>query len=338
VRGFPVEVSPEVAAVHDAALVIDLHNDVLTKLTHMPAYDFAREHAPATFYNPLRLDLDLPRIRRGGIDALGCLMFAGFKFDRSRRRFWRQLDCARQLAERHADAIVLARRADDIRAARASGRLALFLGVEGSYAIDDDVAGGVARLAAAGVRFVGPLWERDSKAGTSCRTPADRDQGLTDSGRALVRACNEAGLLLDVAHASKKTFWDMLEVSATPPFSSHSGADGVHPHPRNLDDNQIRALAARGGIIGVIFVAAYLGGAFCTLERVADHIEHVARVGGDACVALGSDFDGFMPLPRGLRDAADLPRLTELLWRRGWREDRLTKLLGGNALRYLSQG
>jgi len=337
VRGFPVDVSPEAAAAHDAALVLDLHNDVLTKLTHMPGYDFSREHAPATFYNPLRLDLDLPRIRRGGIDALGCLMFAGFKFDRSRRRFWRQLDCARALAQRHPDAIALARTADDIRAARASGRLALFLGVEGSYAIDDDVAGGVARLAEAGVRFLGPLWERDSRSGTSCRTAADRDRGLTDHGRGLVRACNEAGLLLDVSHASKKTFWDMMEVSTTPPFSSHSGAEGVHRHPRNLDDDQIRALAERGGIVGVIFVAAYLGGTFCSLERVADHIEHVARVGGDDCVALGSDFDGFLPLPRGLRDAADLPRLTELLWRRGWREPRLSKVLGGNALRYLSQ-
>jgi len=337
VRGFPVEVSPEAAAAHEAALVLDLHNDVLTKLTHMPGYDFSREHAPATFYNPLRLDLDLPRIRRGGIDALGCLMFAGFKFDRSRRRFWRQLDCARALAQRHPDAIALARTADDIRAARASGRLALFLGVEGSYAIDDDVAGGVARLAEAGVRFLGPLWERDSRSGTSCRTAADRDRGLTDHGRGLVRACNEAGLLLDVSHASKKTFWDMMEVSTTPPFSSHSGAEGVHRHPRNLDDDQIRALAERGGIVGVIFVAAYLGGTFCSLERVADHIEHVARVGGDDCVALGSDFDGFLPLPRGLRDAADLPRLTELLWRRGWREPRLSKVLGVNALRYLSQ-
>jgi len=336
-RGFPVEVRPEAAAIHEAALVVDLHNDVLTKLTHMPGYDFTREHAPATFYNPLRLDLDLPRIKRGGIDALGCLMFAGFRFDKSRNRFWRQLDCARALAEQHGDAIALARTADDIRAARAAGKLALFLGVEGSYAIDDDLVGGIARLAAAGVRFVGPLWERDSRAGTSCRTPPGRDAGLTDHGRELVRACNQAGLLLDVAHASKKTFWDMMEVSTTPPFSSHSGANGVHEHPRNLDDDQIRALAARGGIVGVIFVAAYLGGLFCTLERLADHIEHVAGVGGEDCVALGSDFDGFMTLPRGLRDAADLPRLTEVLWRRGWREPRLSKLLGGNALRYLSQ-
>jgi membrane dipeptidase len=334
VRGFPIEVSAEAAAVHERALVVDLHNDALTKLTHMP-YDFTRAHGPATFYNPMRMDLDIPRIRRGGIDALGCLLFAGFRVSRQ-QRFWRQLECARRLAAENASELALARTADEIRAARASGRIALFLGVEGSYAIDDDIDAGVSRLAEAGVRFLGPLWERDSACGTSCRTPAARDAGLTDRGRALMRACNEAGILLDVSHASKKTFWDMMEASRTAPFSSHSGAAGVKDHPRNLDDDQIRAVAQRGGIVGVIFVAAYLGGAFCSLEAVADHIEHVVAVGGPDCVALGSDFDGFMPLPRGLRDAADLPRLTELLWRRGWRAPELDKLLGENALRYLA--
>jgi membrane dipeptidase len=335
VRGFPIEVSAEAAAAHAAATVVDLHNDALTKLTHS-SYDFSRRHGPATFYNPLRMDLDLPRIRAGGIHALGCLMFAGFHLARQ-KRFWRQLDCARALVEAHPDALALARTADDIRRARASGRVALFLGVEGSYAVDDlpDVDAAVARLAAAGVRFLGPLWERDSACGTSCRTTPTRDAGLTDRGRALVRACNAAGVLVDVSHASKKSFWDMHEASATPVFSSHSGAAGVHPHARNLDDDQIRAVAARGGVVGVIFVSPYLGHPFCSLERVADHVEHVARVGGEDCVALGSDFDGFMILPRGLRDAADLPRLTELLWRRGWREPQLGKLLGGNVLRYL---
>jgi membrane dipeptidase len=334
VRGFPVEVSAEAAAAHAQATVVDLHNDLLTKLTHMPFYDIGRAHGPATFYNPTRLDLDLPRIQRGGIHALGCLMFGGFHFWRQ-KRFWRQLDKARQLCERHADRLVLARGPGDIRAARAAGRVALFLGVEGSHAIDDDMPAAVSRLAAAGVRFLGPLWERDSRAGASCRTKPARDTGLTDHGRALVAACNDAGILLDVAHASRKTFWDIVATSRTAPFSSHSGADGVYPHPRNLDDDQVRAIADKGGIVGVIFVSPYLGGLFCSLDRVADHIEHVARVGGDDCVALGSDFDGFMVLPRGLRDAADLPRLTELLWRRGWRGARLDKLLGGNALRYL---
>ncbi|HEX3698222.1 MAG TPA: dipeptidase [Polyangia bacterium] len=334
-RGFPIEVSVEAAAAHADALVVDLHNDALTKLTHLP-YDFGRAHGPATFYNPARMDLDIPRIRKGGIDALGCLMFSGFRVDPGRRRFWRQLDCARALASDHANDLVLARSAGDIRASHAAGKIALFLGVEGSYAIDDDVDAGVARLAEAGVRFLGPLWERDSGCGTSCRTAVERDHGLTDRGRALVRACNDASILMDVSHASKKTFWDMVEASRAPVFSSHSGAAGVHEHARNLDDDQIRTIAERGGIVGVIFVSPYLGGMFCTVERIADHIEHVARIGGEDCVALGSDFDGFMVLPRGLRDAADLPRLTEILWRRGWRQPQLGKLLGENALRYFA--
>jgi membrane dipeptidase len=335
VRGHPIEVSAEVADFHRQALVLDLHNDALTKLTHS-AYDFTRRHGPATFWNPLRMDLDLPRIRQGGIDALGCLMFAGFRVDPAHRRFWRQLERAQQLAAAHPSELVLARSAAEIRAARAAGRVALFLGVEGSYAVDGEgeLEPGVERLAAAGVRFLGPLWERDSRAGTSCRTAARADRGLSDSGRQLVRACNARGILLDVSHASKKTFWDMLESSRCPVFSSHSGAAGVHAHPRNLDDDQIRALARAGGVVGVIFVSSYLGGMFCTVERIADHIEHVAKVGGEDCVALGSDFDGFMVLPRGLRDAADLPRLTEILWRRGWREAALRKLLGENVLRY----
>ena len=332
-RGHPIDVSEEVAAFHRESFVLDLHNDALTKLTHT-GYDFTREHGPATFWNPLRLDLDVPRIRRGGIDALGCLMFAGFRIDPGRRRFWRQLQCARRLAADHPADLALVRSADDMRAAREHGRVALFLGVEGSYAIDSDVEEGVARLAEAGVRFLGPLWERDSAAGRSCRGAVDRDTGLTETGRALVRACNARGLLLAVAHASRQTFWDMHQCSTTPVFSSHSGAAGVHPHPRNLDDDQIRAVAGRGGVVGVIFVAPYLGGMFCTLDRIAEHIEHVAAVGGEDCVALGSDFDGFLPLPRGIRDAADLPRLTEVLWRRGWQKGALRKLLGENALRY----
>lgn len=330
-RGFPVEVSAEVAAFHRDAFVFDLHNDLLTKLTHFP-HDIARENGTATFWNPLRLDLDLPRIRKGGIDALGCMLFSGFRFDSGRRRFWRQLDCAQELARRHADALALARTTTEIEAAGATGRVALILGVEGSYAIDADVEAGVERLADAGVRFIGPLWERDSAAGGSCRSKQDR--GLTEVGKSLVAACDARGIFVDVAHAGKRTFWDLCERATLPVFSSHSGAAAVYAHPRNLDDEQLRAIGRAGGIVGVIFVAPYLGGTFCTIDRIADHIEHVAAVAGDDAVALGSDFDGFMFLPRGMRDAADLPRLTEILWRRGWPPERLAKLLGQNALRY----
>lgn len=332
-RGFPIEVSAEVAAFHRDAFVFDLHNDLLTKLTHFP-HDIAKQNGTATFWNPIRLDLDLPRMRQGGIDALGSLLFAGFRFDARRKRFWRQLACARALAKRHADALVLARTTAEIRAARAAGKVALVLGVEGSYAIDADVEAGVDKLAEAGVRFIGPLWERDSAAGGSCRSR--NDGGLTEVGRTLVRRCNSHRVLIDVSHAGRRTFWDLCQESKLPVFSSHSGASSVHAHARNLDDEQLRAIGQAGGIVGVIFVASYLGGMFATIEKLADHIEHVAEVAGEDAVALGSDFDGFMPLPRGIRDSADLPRLTEVLWRRGWRAPRLTKLLGDNALRFFA--
>ena len=333
-RGFPIEVSSEAAEFHRQTLVFDLHNDLLTKLTHFP-HDITKQNGTATFWNPLRLDLDLPRIRQGGIDALGCLLFSGFRFDGGRKRFWRQLACARELARRHADALVLARTSDEIRAARAAGKVALMLGVEGSYAIDADPEAGVDQLAEAGVRYIGPLWERDSAAGGSCRSREDR--GLTDVGRALVRRCNHHRIAIDVSHAGKRTFWDLHGEARLPVFSSHSGASGVHEHPRNLDDDQLRAIGRAGGIVVVIFVASYLGGLLVTIEALADHIEHVADVAGEDAVALGSDFDGFMTLPRGMRDSADLPRLTEVLWRRGWRGPRLAKLLGENALAFFAR-
>src|SRR3569623_2123094 len=140
-RGFSIDVSPEVEAFHRDAFVFDLHNVLLTKLTHFP-HDIAKRNGTATFWNPLRLDLDLPRIRQGGIAALGCMLFSGFRFDSGRRRFWRQLDCARELARAHADALVLGRSRGVVRAARDSGRVAFVLGVEGCYAIDDDAEGG----------------------------------------------------------------------------------------------------------------------------------------------------------------------------------------------------
>ena len=261
-------------------------------------------------------------------------MFAGFRVDRS-LRFWRQLDCARRLAERHADAVVLARSADDIRAARAAGKLALFLGVEGSYAIDDDPEAGVARLAEAGVRFLGPLWERDSRAGTSCRTRAQDDRGLTEHGKRLVRACNDAGIAARRVARQQADLLGHRRGLANAAVLVALGRRGRAPAPaqpgRRSDAGDREARRdRRGDLRGPVS-----GRQFCALDRLVDHIEHVARVGGEDCVALGSDFDGFMPLPRGMRDAADLPRLTELLWRRGWRGARLTKLLGGNALRYL---
>jgi len=328
--GYSVQVSDEVAAFHRDALVLDLHNDLLTKLVHS-GYDIGKRHAPAALYNPLRLDIDLPRLREGGVDALGCLLFSGFRVAQ-KQRFWAQLEAFRTQLARHPE-LAQARSAADVRAAKTGGQIALFLGVEGAYAIEDDMPA-LEKLAQAGVVFLGPLWMRSNAMGGSSND-SGRSQGLSARGRELVRALNQHGMLVDVSHASDRTVADLIESSTTPPFSSHSGCFAVKAHPRNLPDELLRAIGSRGGVIGIIFAANFLGHPLkASIETIADHICHAVEVAGLEHVALGSDFDGFIPLPRGLRDIADLPRLTEVLWRRGLRPDELRKLLGENFLRY----
>jgi membrane dipeptidase len=330
-RGYPITVSEEVRALHRDALVVDLHNDLLTKLAHS-RYDIGKRHAPQALYNPLRLDLDLPRLRAGGVSGLGCLVFTGFRVARERRIGWELAALERILTRYPADlALVLA--ADDLRRARAEGRIGLFLGVESADGVrtPEDLE----RLHARGVRFFGPAWQHHTHAVSSSKGRG-ADRGLSETGRALVAACNRLGILVDVSHASRRGVWEMIEQSRTPVFASHAGAAAVKDHYRNLDDDQLRAIGRAGGVVGVIFCTYFLGGLFATLERLADHLEHVADVAGEDAVALGSDMDGFVPLPRGLRDVSDLPRLSAVLWRRGFGERRLRKLLGENWLRYFA--
>jgi membrane dipeptidase len=328
-HGYAIPVCDEVRALHRDAFVIDLHNDLLTKLAHS-WYDVGKRHTPPAVYNPLRLELDIPRMREGGVSGLGCLIFTGF-------RAWRERRVARELAAlesalaRYPQDLVLATSAGDLRRAKAEGKIGLFLGLESADGVRSPAD--LERLAARGVRFFGPGWQHTTHAVSSSRARS-ADHGLSETGRSLVAACNRLGVLVDVSHASRRGVWEMIELSAVPVFASHTGAAAVKACYRNLEDDQLRAIGRAGGVVGVIFCSYFLGGLFATLERLADHIEHVADVAGEDAVALGSDMDGFVPLVRGMRDVRDLPRLSEVLWRRGFGERRLRKLLGENWLRY----
>ena len=296
--------------------------------------DLARRHGAQWFYDPLAFDIDIPKLKEGGADGIGCLLFAGMGL-MAKKRFWAQLERFRALLAAHPE-LVQARAGADIRRAKAAGRIALWLGVEGALPVEEDL-GVVDRLADAGVVFFGPCWNKTNRAGVSSADKRNAG-GLSELGRALVARLDARGIAIDVSHANAQTVADLLAAARTPPFSSHSGCSAVYPHHRNLDDAQLRAIADRGGVIGIIFASNYLGGTLtASLETLADHVEHAAAVAGEDAVALGSDFDGFVPLVRGMRDVADLPRLTQVLARRGWSEARLQKLLGENFLCYLDR-
>ena len=201
-----------------------------------------------------------------------------------------------------------------------------FHGIEGAHALESDV-GRVRELAGRGVVFIGPVHLRNNAFGGSS---SGSDRGLTALGKSLVMEMNRAGVLLDLAHASSKTFAESLALTELPPLVSHSGVRAVHDTWRNLGDDQIRAVASRGGVIGVMLAPPALNHA--SLEEVLRHIEHVIAVGGEDAVAIGSDFDGYVTPPIG---ADSLPALTELMLRRGFSDERIRKVLGGNVVRLL---
>jgi len=199
--------------------------------------------------------------------------------------------------------------------------------------------------------------------------------GLSAFGRDVVRRMNALGMLVDLSHAGRRSFYDALEVSERPVIASHSGCSALHDHPRNLDDDQLRALAAAGGVVGIVFCTAFLdAGAQVEDERVrasaayrevsaadetgrfleqsrflqagcrplpaevvADHVVHAVEVAGIEHVGLGSDYDGIERTPAGLEDASRYPRVAEMLRARGFSEKDVERVLFGNLRRVFEQ-
>lgn len=230
----------------------------------------------------------------------------------------------------------------DLEAVR-DGALGLLLTMEGGGALVDDPTR-VREFYEHGVRTISltHLWDNElggsgspTIPGTNLQLHADR--GLTDEGRTVLREMAEVGMIVDLAHASPQTFADILEAWHGPLFVSHTAVAALNPSRRNLTDEQLRAVAQRGGIVGIAAQRQLLGGDH--LETMADHIVHAVGVVGAEQVALGLDMEEFTTrvLPPELRDVRDLPRLTEMLLRRGLGEPEIGSVLGGSAIAFLSR-
>jgi membrane dipeptidase len=220
----------------------------------------------------------------------------------------------------------------ELEAAERDEVLACVLGIEGGDALEGQV-GRVAELARQGVRFLGLTHLSANRLGGSA-TPGMRSRGLSAYGVEVVQAMGACGLAVDVAHASPPLLQALLAQKQARVFCSHTGVRGATAHWRNLPDEALSAIADRGGVVGILFGTVYLGGK--ELSDVARHLEHAVKVMGEEGVCLGSDFDGLVGLPRGMRDVCDLPRLTELLLARGHPWQRVEKLLGQNLRRFFS--
>jgi membrane dipeptidase len=319
---------------------IDLHIDAFIVVRAL-GYDIGRTH-------PLRLGgrffghVDLPRAKQGGLTGgLWSITTNPLRTERGRlaalqRNVARLFELVGELATQ-ARIVTTATAYDD---AKRAGVHAIIPVVQGANCLGPALsfreALGADRIVSATlVHLVSTEHGETSTPVLSALGP----KGLTERGRHVIRTMDAEGVLLDLAHASPRTFWAALAAhdQSKPVLVTHTGVRAVRDMWRNLDDAQIRAIATTGGCIGVIFQSSFLRrpGGPDGVEMVMEHLAHVVDVGGEDAAAIGTDYDGAIVPPRGLEDARQLPRLVEAMLARGWSESRMRKILGGNFLRCL---
>ncbi|HEV2672394.1 MAG TPA: dipeptidase [Gemmatimonadales bacterium] len=201
--------------------------------------------------------VDVPRMKAGGISAAFFSIWVDDTYGpgRAYKRALALIDAVRQLAETAAD-VELATNSEEVRAAVSRGHVAALLGVEGGHAIENSLEK-LASLYARGVRYMTLTWNNGNDwAGSSM--DAHRAGGLSDFGTQVIRRMNQLGMLVDVSHVSDSTFWDVLQATTRPVIASHSSCRALATHPRNLADDQLRALARNGGVVGINFFPVFL--------------------------------------------------------------------------------
>ncbi|MFJ6170734.1 dipeptidase [Curtobacterium sp. NPDC092190] len=293
------------------------------------------------------LHTDLPKLRAGGVVGQFWSVFVPSDDPDPVCTTLQQIDTAHRIIARYPDDLTFVRTAAELRTAVDAGRIASLLGAEGGHSIGDDLA--VLRsFARLGVRYM-TLTHNDDTTWADSATGARAHGGLTDRGREIVAEMERIGMLVDLSHTAPATMRDTLDVATQPVVFSHSSTVAVDDHPRNVPDDVLARLADNGGVVMITFVPKFVSRAWAdweeagsegeppivTVADVADHVDHARAVAGAAHLGLGGDYDGTPVLPPDLRDVSRYPVLAEELRRRGWGDDDLRALAGGNVLRVL---
>lgn len=329
--------SPEAHALLARYPAIDLHADSLM-WTRWIGYDLHKRHSPPLPKAALGGHVDVPRMREGGMGAQFFGLVSLPIADRMKgmaRVIDEQIDALEETIARKPDALRLVRTAADVERAQADGAVSALLGIEGAHALEGDLDK-LDGFAARGVRYLGVLHFSSNEAGYPAYGRGRRDQeGLTAWGFALVERCEARGVIVDLAHINKRGFLDACRVAKKPPIVSHTGVLGAFEHWRNIDDEQLRAVSDKGGVVGVIFCPRFVGGD--GLEPVVKHLLHVIGQVGEDHAALGSDWDGFIVPTAPLADPTGIPLLVDALLAAGLSERTIAKVVRLNTLRVLAE-
>ena len=329
-------ITDEARELHAEVFVMDLHVDSFL-LAHQFGYDFLARHRAFLPFGAIGRHVDLPRMLEGGVDgaAFGVVVNPLSLPGRAWQSAKAQIELFHHACRRSKKRLRLARTAEDALAAKRDACCCGFSGLEGCHVLGEDL-GNLEEAYRLGVRYI-TLAHFSSNRAVACAKGwgADPRRGLSPWGRELVAEMNRLGIMVDLAHVNRRGFLEAAAASEKPCLVSHTGLAGVHPLWRNIDDEQIKAIADGGGVIGIIFAPQFLCGRLkAGAEAVFSHIDYIVTRFGEDFVGLGSDFDGYiLSTPSNLRDASMTPVLTDIMLRRGYSAERIKKILGGNALR-----
>ncbi|MCA9576061.1 MAG: membrane dipeptidase [Polyangiales bacterium] len=332
-----LQISREAVEVYATSDVIDLHIDSFI-WTRIFGYDLSKRHGGGVLGRHFYSHCDFPRAMEAGLTGGVWLITTNPFLPAKVRRdlFFRNLRRFEGEFEKHPDVFRIVRTTAQYREARAAGLHGVFLGVQGGNCLDYDLRD-FDRLDPQHVlRITLVHLSNSSLGGTS--SPASRlggsDDGLTNRGREYIEVLNEKKIFVDLAHISRRGFFDAVAVhdKTQPLMVTHTGIAGVYEHWRNLTDAQVRAVADTGGCVGVMFQSGFLAKRGASVETIVDHIAHIIDIAGEDVPAIGTDYDGAISPPPELPTIVELPRVADAMLRRGWSAERVQKILGGNFL------
>ena len=300
--------------------VADAHCDTATVLS---PYELA--------FGSRRSHVDLPRLAAwGGLQFMAFFLrqTEGDAAWRTLRQHWRELLFAVALSGR-AEVLY------DLTQAGQGTKVQLVLALEGADMLADKPER-LEELYMMGFRSLGVFWNNNNAFGCGAAAEGAADSGLTASGRRLLHRAAEGGWLIDMAHASRRSFYQTAELGLQPIFVSHACCDALCPHRRNLTDEQLAVIGQSGGLVGIALVPYFLRSeGDCSVDDVVRHIIHAVDIAGVEAVALGSDFDGVDELPDGITGCESWPRLVRALRQAGLAGADVQKIMGGNLVRFL---
>lgn len=252
---FTVQAQGEAATLHKRAIVADTHNDFPSEAVEK-GLSIGQNLEGITHS-------DLNRFKKGGVDLQVFSIFCGGNQKDPFQFALQEIDSVETWARRHPESIIMVSNEADLRKALKQNKLMAMLGVEGGHMIENDLAK-LDSLANRGMAYLTLTWNNslDWAASAADETAGNQDGGLSEFGKDVVRRLNTRGIMPDMSHVGEKTFWDVIEISTRPVIASHSNAYTLCPHPRNLKDDQIRAIAKSGGVVFINFYPGFLDSTF----------------------------------------------------------------------------